>query len=97
MAASSGFKRIKVTPADEQEVVIHAGAARKTEAPAARQTHPVQERDRAVQADPAPQPGHQPTTLQDIEGSKMPKMQVAIIVIAVCAIIAFAAWYAFFS
>lgn len=41
--------------------------------------------------------GYDPTTLDDIESSKMPRIQIAVIVIAVVAIVAFAIWYAFFS
>lgn len=40
---------------------------------------------------------YHPTTMADIEGSKMPKTQVAVIIVCVLAIIAFAIWYTFFS
>ena len=39
----------------------------------------------------------QGTTLEDIKGSRMPKTQLAVIILALLAIIAFAVWYAFFS
>lgn len=98
---AGGFKHIKVTPAEEQEVVIHAGAAPE-------QVVEKEERTAGTASEEAPQPAtaqpskkpaqaYQGTTLDDIESSKMPKTQVAIIVVAVCAIIAFAVWYAFFS
>lgn len=99
MAAEGGFKHIKVTPADEQEVVIHAGAPRESVAE--------QVSERKAESAPAPAPtkpvsprakdDFQPTTLEDIQGSKMPKTQVAIIVLAVLAVVAFVVWYAFFS
>lgn len=107
-----GFRHIKVTPAEEQEVVIHAGAPAK-DASAKPQADPVQAGagpvgatrfQQAVQesgtmpkARRREQGAHRGTTLEDIESSKMPKTQVVIIVIAICAIIAFAVWYAFFS
>lgn len=40
---------------------------------------------------------YHPTTLEDIEGSKMPKTQIVVIVVAIVAIIAFAVWYMAFS
>lgn len=111
MAAERGYRHIKVTPAEEQEVVIHAGAQRQptvSEVPSAHEEASAGPRD-ADQAEASharpqppsqaqqPQDGYHATTLQDIKGSKMPKTQVAIIVVAVCAIIAFIVWYAFFS
>lgn len=41
--------------------------------------------------------GYKPTTLDDIEKSKMSKVQIVVIVIAVLAIIAFVVWYTAFS
>lgn len=101
MAEDGGFKHIKVTPAREQEVVIHAGAARA----AAPQSKAQGEEQCEAGPKPAPDKAqasvqsqvHHGTTLDDIRSSKMPKTQVVIIVLAVCAIIAFAVWYAFFS
>ena len=40
---------------------------------------------------------YHPTTLEDIEGSKMPKTQIVVIVVAIVAIIAFVVWYMAFS
>lgn len=97
MTEANGFKHIKVTPAEEPEVVIHAGAPREVskkeprgqEAP----TPPVRpDQPKRVSSQP-----RQGTTLEDIKGSKMPKTQLVVIILALLAIIAFAVWYAFFS
>lgn len=103
-----GFKHIKVTPAQEQEVVIHAGArtSHDEQRPSAAQEEPAasmrkrKETQEALSASRRAKmrdAGYEATTLEDIESSRMPKVQVAIIVVAVCAIIAFVVWYAFFS
>ena len=42
------------------------------------------------------QDGYTPTTLEDIESSKMPRTQIAVIVIAVICLAAFVAWYLLF-
>ena len=39
--------------------------------------------------------GYRPTTLEDIDSSRMPKAQIAVIVVAVLGLAAFAAWYIF--
>lgn len=98
---AGGFKHIKVTPAEEQEVVIHAGAVpEQAVEKEERATGSASEQaSRSIPAQPLKKPAqaHQGTTLDDIQSSKMPKTQVVIIVIAVLAIIAFVVWYAFFS
>lgn len=101
MTTDGGFKHIKVAPA-EQEVVIHAGVPQKTEPAQPADAVPVAEPEKSAEPEPAhgrtatPR-AYQGTTLEDIQSSKMPNTQVAIIVVAVLAIIAFAVWYAFFS
>ena len=101
VATDGGFKHIKVTPAEEQEVVIHAGASAlpdvepEVQPESIAPSQAVREEQRAeapVRAD-----GYRATTLQDIESTKMSPVQIGIIVVAVLAIIAFAVWYAFFS
>ncbi len=103
MTEAKGFKHIKVTPAEEPEVVIHAGAPQPVqpkepfpkEEPLS-QEEPVQASRPSRPQRAATQP-EQSTTLEDIKGSKMPKTQLVVIILAVLAIIAFAVWYAFFS
>lgn len=106
MATDGGFKHIKVTPAEEQEIVIHAGAPVPDAEPEA-QPEPAAP-SQVMREEPRPdasartrkQPdaaGYHATTLQDIQSTKMSPMQIGIIVVAVLAIIAFAVWYAFFS
>ncbi len=107
MATDGGFKHIKVTPAEEREVVIHAGASAlpdvepEVQPESIAPSQAVREEQRA-EAPVRPRKqrgasGYRATTLQDIESTKMSPMQIGIIVVAVLAIIAFAVWYAFFS
>lgn len=107
MATDGGFKHIKVTPAEEQEVVIHAGAPALSDVEPESKPEPVAPSQAVGEEPRAEAParaqeqrgsdGYRATTLQDIESTKMSAMQIGIIVVAVLAIIAFAVWYAFFS
>ena len=107
MATDGGFKHIKVTPAEEQEVVIHAGASALSDVEPEAQPESIAPSQAVCEEPRAEAPvrprkqrgasGYRATTLQDIESTKMSPMQIGIIVVAVLAIIAFAVWYAFFS
>lgn len=107
MATDGGFRHIKVTPAEEQEVVIHAGASALPDVEPEPQPGSVEPSRAACEGTRSEAPerarkqpdaaGHRATTLQDIESTKMSAMQIGIIVVAVLAIVAFAVWYAFFS
>ena len=39
---------------------------------------------------------YHPTTLEDLQSAKMPRIQIAVIAVAVVCLIAFAVWYIFF-
>ncbi|MCI9129471.1 MAG: hypothetical protein HFJ65_04050 [Eggerthellaceae bacterium] len=102
---AEGFSHIKVTPAEEAEVVIHAGAPCSSsveEGQAAKVPDKASEdaafaKSAPVKSAARSQDAFKETTLEDIQGSKMSKMQIAIIVVAVLAIVAFIVWYAFLS
>ncbi len=119
MTDDHAYKHIKVAPAEEPDVIIHAGI--REEAPSSAESAAKAAGQRPETEAPSPEaaaeeppstvssasadgvPGrsakgaYQPTTLDDIEGSKMPKTQVVVIIACVLAIIAFAIWYVFFS
>lgn len=99
MADDAGFKHIAVNADDD--VVIRAGAPVQASAPAADAACEPAEPSRAS-AQPAAAPvkaqddGYRPTTLEDIEQSRMPLAQRIVIVAAVLAVVAFIAWCIFF-
>lgn len=101
MADDAGFKHIAVNADDD--VVIRAGASVQASvpAPAADAACEPAEPSRAS-AQPAAAPvkaqddGYRPTTLEDIEQSRMPLAQRIVIVAAVLAVVAFIAWCIFF-
>lgn len=74
--------RIKVTPAEEEDIVIIAGAVGSDAAPV----------DSPV-ASPSKEGEHRQTTLDDLKGSSMSGMQKAIIAVAIVAVAAFIVWY----
>lgn len=90
MAEQKRFQHIAVTSADD-DVVIRAGAPVRDQ-PRAAADEP-KAATTAQPAESAPE-AYRETTLEDIQGSKMPMAQRVVIVVAVLAIAAFAAWYA---
>ncbi len=97
MTEANGFKHIKVAPVEEPEVVIHAGAPREVPEKESRDQEDLTPPVRPDRPKRASSQSRQGTTLEDIKGSRMPKTQLAVIILALLAIIAFAVWYAFFS
>ncbi len=78
--------RIKVTPAEEEDIVIIAGAVDSDAAPV---DPPV-----ASPVDsPSKEGEHWQTTLDDLKESSMSGMQKAIIAVAIVAVAAFMIWY----
>lgn len=107
MAGQAGFEHIKVARADD-DVVIVAGAVPQTpEQPSAptAQARPAADEaahasDGAASADvdsegerTAADAAYVGTTLEDIQGSRMPTAQKAVIALAVAAVAAFVIWY----
>lgn len=104
---AQSFKHIKVTPADNDEVVIIAGAPNAADddvdagvtSNAEDAYHPttLEASEPSARAEAATKKGavdaYHPTTLEDIESSKMPKTQIAVIVVAVVVLVAFAIWF----
>lgn len=113
MADQTDFKHITVNPAETDDVVIHAGApAAAQDAPSAARpaSHPSQPEsttaspasadspsDSSSSARPAKKDAYRQTTLEDIQSFKMSKTQIAVIVVALAAIVAFVVWYLVFS
>ena len=101
-AGEPKFSHITVTPDDEDDVVIQAGArparaaaptADPAFAPAARTVD-----DEAVEPadeDSAEDGGYQGTTLDDLEAAPMPIAQKIVLALGAVAVIAIVAWYLF--
>lgn len=108
MTDQANFKHIRVSSGDD-DVVIVAGAP--TEGPltalSAEEAAPEPAREEQstaasreektpVHTAPARADGYQPTTLEDLQQSKMPLAQKVIVALAVLAVIAFVVWYVVF-
>lgn len=98
MADQTDFKHITVNPAEPDDIVIHAGAPQSDSQP------PQAKKDAPEPASPSSKPApskapsdYHATTLEDIQGFKMSKTQIAVIIIALAAIVAFVVWYTVFS
>ena len=88
-AGDPKFSHITVTPDDEDDVVIQAGArpartAAPTPVPAPAPTAPSAEDE-----------GYQGTTLDDLEAAPMPIAQKIVLALGAVAVIAVVAWYLF--
>ena len=107
-AGEPKFSHITVTPDDEDDVVIQAGARpARAAAPAAEEAFAPAARtvdDEAVEQAAAPEPadedsaedaGFQETTLDDLESAPMPVAQKIVIALGVVGVIAVVAWYLF--
>ena len=108
-AGDPKFSHITVTPDDEDEVVIQAGArpartAAPTPVPAPAPTAPsadgaVVEPDDAASGEPEAveerDEGYQGTTLDDLEAAPMPIAQKIVLALGAVAVIAVVAWYLF--
>lgn len=101
MADDAGFKHIAVNADDD--VVIRAGAPAQVPEPAPAADaadEPVEPSSAPAQPTATPakasDDGYRPTTLEDIEQSRMPLAQKIVIIAAVLAVAAFIAWYVFF-
>ena len=107
-AGDPKFSHITVTPDDEDDVVIQAGArpartAAPTPAPSADDA--VVEPDDAASGEPeaveereepsAEDEGYQGTTLDDLEAAPMPIAQKIVLALGAVAVIAVVAWYLF--
>ena len=100
-AGDPKFSHITVTPDDEDDVVIQAGArpartAAPTPVPAPAPTAPsadeaVEEREEPSAEDE----GYQGTTLDDLEAAPMPIAQKIVLALGAVAVIAVVAWYLF--
>ncbi|MEC4175489.1 SURF2 Surfeit locus protein 2 [Adlercreutzia sp. R7] len=92
-------------PADDDEVVVEedVAALADDDAPAEEDAAPddgAAEQDGPAPASrrpsaPAPDDGYRETTLDDIEGAKMPTAQKAVIIVALLGVAAFILWYLF--
>ncbi|MEC4183343.1 SURF2 Surfeit locus protein 2 [Adlercreutzia sp. R21] len=89
-------------PADDDEVVVEEDVAALADdgAPADEDAAPADEQDGPAPAPrrpsaPAPDDGYRETTLDDIEGAKMPTAQKAVIIVALLGVAAFILWYLF--
>ena len=109
-AGDPKFSHITVTPDDEDDVVIQAGArpartAAPTPVPAPAPTAPSAEPDDAASGEPeaveereepsAEDEGYQGTTLDDLEAAPMPIAQKIVLALGAVAVIAVVAWYLF--
>lgn len=107
-AGDPKFSHITVTPDDEDDVVIQAGArpartAAPTPVPAPAPTAP--SADDAASGEPeaveereepsAEDEGYQGTTLDDLEAAPMPIAQKIVLALGAVAVIAVVAWYLF--
>ncbi len=100
------FSHIKIKPA-EYDVVIHAGIRHFEEEASKEEVFKEEvskKEDACIEPEAVPMSssepnknGYHPTTLDDIHESKMPKMQIVVVSLAVAAILAFAIWYIFFA
>ena len=108
-AGDPKFSHITVTPDDEDDVVIQAGArpartAAPTPVPAPAPTAPSAD-DAVVEPDDAASEereepsaedeGYQGTTLDDLEAAPMPIAQKIVLALGAVAVIAVVAWYLF--
>ena len=99
--------RIRVTPAEEEDIVIFAGEVRESqqEVPKEASSMEVTTVEEAVVSealtseeavDETPRDradAYQATTLEDLERTRMSSMQKAIIALAIVAVLAFIIWY----
>lgn len=111
MADQTDFKHITVNPAEPDDIVIHAGApkgdSQSSEAviadmsPASSNDQPSNQPSAAKlsgsKAPSAATSAYRATTLEDIQGFKMSKTQIAVIIVALAAIVAFVVWYTILS
>lgn len=110
MQESKGYKHIKVSASRNDEVVIKAGRHDGDDIDAQHEevedvddsrieSSALPEEPKAEEASQRShkEPAYQPTTLEDINAFKMSKVQIAVIVLAILAVIAFAVWYIAFS
>lgn len=112
MAGQTDFKHITVNPAEPDDIVIHAGAPRGDSQPSGEGSaedvtaHTLDHPSSESLSDGASTPptsssqassAYRATTLEDIQGFKMSKTQIAVIIIALAAIVAFVVWYLVFS
>lgn len=110
MAGQTDFKHITVNPAEDDDIVIQAGAP--SDATSRHSDAPIRHSEQSEESlapqkspqNPAPQSPkpasskeYRATTLEDIQSFKMSRTQIVIIVLALAAIVAFVVWYMFFS
>lgn len=94
------FSRIRVTPAEEEDIVIVAGAVDEPASAEAQEVvsagealaeeAPVEEATSVV---PRERGVYEETTLEDLQHAGMSGMQKAIIALAIVAVAAFIIWY----
>lgn len=108
MADQTDFKHITVNPAEPDDIVIHAGAP-SSDAQSNGEAADIAKGDigtapmapsegaRAKAGAATASSGYHATTLEDIQGFKMSKTQIAVIIVALAAIAAFVVWYTVFS
>lgn len=95
------FSRIQVMPAEEEDVVIIAGAVEEPESPDSDDAlvgEAVTEETVAVEELPVAasrkrSPAYKETTLEDLQRTPVSGMQKAIIALAIVAVVAFIIWY----
>lgn len=103
------FSRIQVNPAEEEDIVIVAGAVDQTASEGdsdatSAATSDEADADVALAVDrfasheaassrPHPHSTYQETTLEDLQRARMSGMQKAIIALAIVAVVAFIIWY----
>lgn len=105
MGDDSGFKHITIGAADapdeggateEEDIVIVAGRPEseipETMFPREEDAPAVGEPSASRQPTDAPD-GYHPTTMDDIQGSKMPATQIVVISVALICLAAFIIWY----
>lgn len=118
MNEKNSFNHIKVTPSEEEDVVIRAGISQDDVRYPADDIAPAYDRSEQdekpatgerIEADSfdsarstsssseRKKDAYKETTLEDIKDSKMPTVQIAIIVIAILAVIAFVVYSAMFA
>ena len=100
MADQTDFKHITVNPAEPDDIVIHAGAPTEGSQPpmaAQESTRPAPAKSPSTSASAKAPSAYHATTLEDIQGFKMSKTQIAVIIVALAAIVAFVVWYTVFS
>lgn len=111
MADQTDFKHITVNPVEPDDVVIHAGVPQGDSQPAEADNagmtpaasndqpsnHPSAANPSGSKASSTATPAYRATTLEDIQGFKMSKTQITVIIVALAAIVAFVVWYTVFS